>query len=122
MNIPADNLDEGSATVGATTDVLTAYRLINEAGGMVIAAHANSSNGVAMRGFPLGGQTKISYTPTTKNRRQSKMFGINSKKTLFSVELEGNNVITYFDPDNLRGLSSGHKSQIRAFIDEIKKR
>ncbi len=29
---------------------------------MVIAAHANSSNGVAMRGFPFGGQTKIAYT------------------------------------------------------------
>jgi hypothetical protein len=62
MNIPADQLDAGSATVGATSDVLTAYRMIDEAGGLVIAAHANSSNGVAMRGFPLGGQTKIAYT------------------------------------------------------------
>jgi hypothetical protein len=62
LNIPAEHLDEGSATVGATTDVLTAYQVINEAGGLVIAAHANSSNGVAMRGFPIGGQTKIAYT------------------------------------------------------------
>jgi hypothetical protein len=62
LNIPTDQLDLGSATVGATTDVLTAYRIINEAGGIVIAAHANSSNGVAMRGFPIGGQTKIAYT------------------------------------------------------------
>lgn len=62
LNIPKDQLDNGSATVGATTDVLTAYRKIDEAGGLAIAAHANSSNGVAMRGFPLGGQTKISYT------------------------------------------------------------
>ena len=62
LNIPTDQLDLGSATVGATSDVLTAYRLINEAGGLVIAAHANSSNGVAMRGFPIGGQTKIAYT------------------------------------------------------------
>jgi PHP family Zn ribbon phosphoesterase len=62
LNIPADQLDDGSATVGATSDVLTAYRLIDEAGGLVIAAHANSSNGVAMRGFPIGGQTKIAYT------------------------------------------------------------
>lgn len=62
LNIPADQLDLGSATVGATTDVLTAYRLIAEAGGLVIAAHANSNNGVAMRGFPIGGQTKIAYT------------------------------------------------------------
>jgi hypothetical protein len=62
LNIPADELDKGSSTVGATSDVLTAYRLINQAGGLAIAAHANSSNGVAMRGFPFGGQTKISYT------------------------------------------------------------
>jgi hypothetical protein len=62
LNIPADQLDDGSATVGATSDVLTAYRLIDEAGGLVIAAHANSNNGVAMRGFPIGGQTKIAYT------------------------------------------------------------
>ncbi len=62
LNIPAEKLDEGSATVGATSDVLTAYRAIEEAGGLVIAAHANSSNGVAMRGFPFGGQTKIAYT------------------------------------------------------------
>lgn len=62
LNIPPDQLDEGSATVGATTDVLSAYRLLDEAGALVIAAHANSSNGVAMRGFPLGGQTKIAYT------------------------------------------------------------
>jgi len=62
LNIPSVQLDDGSATVGATTDVLTAYRLINESGGLVIAAHANSSNGVAMRGFTFGGQTKIAYT------------------------------------------------------------
>jgi hypothetical protein len=62
LNIPTDQLDLGSATVGATTDVLTAYRIIDEAGGIVIAAHANSNNGVAMRGFPIGGQTKIAYT------------------------------------------------------------
>lgn len=62
LNIPPDKLDDGPDTVGATTDVLTAYRLINEAGGLVIAAHANSSNGVAMRGFTFGGQTRIAYT------------------------------------------------------------
>ncbi len=62
LNIPTDQLDLGSATVGATTDVLTVYRMIDEAGGIVIAAHANSNNGVAMRGFPIGGQTKIAYT------------------------------------------------------------
>jgi hypothetical protein len=62
LKIPTDQLDLGSATVGATSDVLTVYRKIDEAGGIVIAAHANSSNGVAMRGFPIGGQTKIAYT------------------------------------------------------------
>jgi hypothetical protein len=62
LNIPSDQLDEGSATVGASIDVLTAYRLIDESGGLVVAAHANSSNGVAMRGFAFGGQTKIAYT------------------------------------------------------------
>jgi hypothetical protein len=62
LNIPTDQLDLGSATVGATSDVLTAYRMIDEAGGIVIAAHANSNNGIAMRGFPIGGQTKIAYT------------------------------------------------------------
>jgi hypothetical protein len=62
LNIPTEQLDLGSATVGATTDVLTAYQMIDDAGGIVIAAHANSNNGVAMRGFPIGGQTKIAYT------------------------------------------------------------
>lgn len=62
LNIPAEQLDEGSPTVGATSDVLTVYRTVAEAGGLVIAAHANSSNGVAMRGFPIGGQTRIAYT------------------------------------------------------------
>jgi hypothetical protein len=62
LNIPSDALDDGSSTVGATADVLTAYRAINQAGGIAIAAHANSTNGVAMRGFGFGGQTKIAYT------------------------------------------------------------
>ncbi|WP_420627846.1 RNA-binding domain-containing protein [Candidatus Leptofilum sp.] len=62
LRVPLDSLSQGSATVGATADVLTAYRVINEAGGIVIAAHANSSNGVAMRGLDFGGQTRIAYT------------------------------------------------------------
>jgi len=62
LNIPTEKLDEGAVAVGASSDVLTAYSLIRQAGGLVIAAHANSSNGVAMRGFPFGGQTKIAYT------------------------------------------------------------
>jgi PHP family Zn ribbon phosphoesterase len=62
LRIPTDQLDDGSVTVGASSDVLTAYRQIDLAGGLVIAAHANSTNGVAMRGFAFGGQTKIAYT------------------------------------------------------------
>ena len=62
LNVPADRLDQGSTEVGATTDVLTAYKIIRQAGGIVIAAHANSTHGVAMRDFPFGGQTKIAYT------------------------------------------------------------
>src|SRR3990172_5237372 len=62
LRVPGEALDSGSSNVGATSDVLSAYRLINEAGGLAIAAHANSSNGVAMRGFNFGGQTKIAYT------------------------------------------------------------
>ncbi len=62
LRVPEDVLDEGTSNVGASSDVLTAYRVINEAGGIVIAAHANSTHGVAMRGFDFGGQTKIAYT------------------------------------------------------------
>ncbi|MEM7348931.1 MAG: ATP-binding protein, partial [Chloroflexota bacterium] len=62
LNIPSHLLDEGSTEVGATVDVITAYRIINEAGGLVIAAHANSAHGVAMQGFDFGGQTKIAFT------------------------------------------------------------
>jgi hypothetical protein len=62
LNVPAQALQEGSSIVGATSDVLTAYRVIDEAGGIVIGAHANSGNGVAMRGIDFGGQTRIAYT------------------------------------------------------------
>jgi hypothetical protein len=62
LNIPADKLDLGATECGATEDVLTAYQLIDEAGGIAIAAHVNSSHGVAMRGLDFGGQTKIAYT------------------------------------------------------------
>ena len=62
LNVPAEKLDQGATECGATSDVLTAYRLIDEAGGLAIAAHVNSSHGVAMRGLDFGGQTKIAYT------------------------------------------------------------
>jgi hypothetical protein len=90
LNIPSDQLDNGSVTVGASSDVLTAYRAINEAGGLVVAAHANANNGVAMRGFSFGGQTKIAYTQDVnlhalevtdldKGRRSTKSFFSGSK-------------------------------------------
>lgn len=62
LRIPPEKLDLGSTETGASTDVLTAYKVIHDAGGLVIAAHANSTHGVAMRDFPFGGQTKIAYT------------------------------------------------------------
>lgn len=62
MNIPQDKLDIGDTEVGATVDVLTAYQLIADAGGIVIAAHANSSHGVALQGIRFGGQTRIAFT------------------------------------------------------------
>lgn len=86
MHVPAEKLDVGSGEVGATSDVLTAYRLIDEGGGLAIAAHANSSHGVAMPGFDFGGQTRIAYTQdenlhalevtdlTSKSRRRTQMF------------------------------------------------
>lgn len=62
LRVPEEKLDVGSTETGASTDVLTAYKIIRESGGLVIAAHANSTHGVAMRDFPFGGQTKIAYT------------------------------------------------------------
>jgi Schlafen, AlbA_2 len=62
LNVPANKLDEGATEVGASADVLSAYRLIDEAGGLAIAAHANSSHGVVLQGLDFGGQTRIAYT------------------------------------------------------------
>jgi PHP family Zn ribbon phosphoesterase len=62
MDIPEDRLDLGSGEVGATTDVLSAYEILHEAGALVIPAHVNSTNGVAMQHLPFGGQTKIAFT------------------------------------------------------------
>ena len=63
LNIPDEKLELGSSEVGSTSDVLNCYNEIAEAGGLVIAAHANSSHGVAMQGWDfVGGQTRIAYT------------------------------------------------------------
>lgn len=62
LGVPMERITDGSTEVGPTTDVLTAYRLIREAGGLVIAAHANSTHGVALQGMSFGGQTRIAFT------------------------------------------------------------
>ena len=62
LRVPPHVLDDGSSEVGASSDVLTAYEVINEHGGIVIAPHANSTHGVADRRRDIGGQTRIAYT------------------------------------------------------------
>src|SRR5690606_28606292 len=62
MGIPPSRLDGGTGEVGATVDVLAVYRQMREAGAIVIAAHANSTHGVALQGLNFGGQTKIAFT------------------------------------------------------------
>ena len=62
LNVPYDALDRGDPAAGSTVDVLSAYRMIAEAGGLCIAAHANANHGVAMKGIDFGGQTRIAYT------------------------------------------------------------
>lgn len=62
LNVPPDVLETGDPAAGATADVLEAYSVIEEAGGLAIAAHANAAHGVAMRGLSFGGQTRIAYT------------------------------------------------------------
>jgi hypothetical protein len=60
LGVPEDRFGRGE--VGATTDVLAAYRLLDQHGALVIGAHVNSANGIAMQGLRFGGQTKIAYT------------------------------------------------------------
>lgn len=62
LKVPGQALDLGLSEAGATSDVLTAYRMISDGGGLAIAAHANSTNGVSMRDMDFGGQTRIAYT------------------------------------------------------------
>jgi len=62
LHVPLAALDRGETEVGSTSDVLTAYETMAEAGALVIAAHANSTHGVAMFGMNFGGQTRIAYT------------------------------------------------------------
>jgi len=91
LGVPVTSLELGDMEVGATTDVISAYRIMAEAGALVIAAHANSSAGVAMIGLGFGGQTRIAYTQDpnlhalevtdleTKRRRTTASFFSGSK-------------------------------------------
>jgi len=82
----------GSGEVGATSDVLKAYEILDEHGAIVIGAHVNSSHGVAMQGLSFGGQTKIAYTQDehlaalevtdlSSSSRRSTAFFFNGSKT-----------------------------------------
>ncbi|MFP3853181.1 MAG: RNA-binding domain-containing protein [Anaerolineales bacterium] len=133
LNIPPEELDKGSSTVGATSDVLTAYRMINEAGGLVIAAHANSSNGVAMRGFPFGGQTKIAYTQDPnlhalevtdldrKGRRSTAAFFSGTKpeypRRMHCIQGSDAHRLR-MDPNNKKNLGVGDRAT-RVLLDEV---
>lgn len=62
LNVSPEALEKGDPATGATADVLEAYQIIHDAGGIAIAAHANAAHGVAMKGLNFGGQTRIAYT------------------------------------------------------------
>lgn len=62
LRVPYEAIERGLTEVGASADVLTAYRAIRDAGGLVIAAHVNAAHGVAMWNLDFGGQTRIAYT------------------------------------------------------------
>lgn len=133
LNVPSEQLDKGSATVGATSDVLTAYQQINAAGGLAIAAHANSTNGVAMRGFNFGGQTKIAYTQDEnlhalevtdleqKGRRTTASFFNGSKpeypRRMHCLQGSDAHRLTR-DPKNAKNLGIGDRAT-DVFLDEV---
>lgn len=62
LRVPFEAIERGLTEVGASADVLTAYRMIRNEGGIVIAAHVNAAHGVAMFKIDFGGQTRIAYT------------------------------------------------------------
>jgi len=133
LNIHSEQLDEGSSTVGATADVLTAYRVIDDAGGLVIAAHANSTNGVAMKGFRFGGQTKIAYTQdphlhalevtdlNQKGRRTTKSFfsGTKPEYPRRMHCIQGSDAHRLFtDQNNKKNLGIGDRTT-EVLLDEV---
>jgi len=62
LGLSEAQMDAGSALVENTADVLTAYEIIDEFGGLAIPAHANVARGVAMQAVRYGEQTRIAYT------------------------------------------------------------
>lgn len=127
LNVPLDALDEGATEVGATSDVLTAYRVMAESGALVIAAHANSSNGVAMFGFGFGGQTKIAYTQdpnlhalevtdleSTKKRRTASFF--NGSKPEYPRRMH---CIQGSDANRVRGLPNSRNLGVGERATEV---
>jgi len=124
LKVPTEKLDIGSTETGASTDVLSAYRLIHEAGGLVIAAHANSTHGVAMRDFPFGGQTKIAYTQDPnldalevtdlEGRRYSTARFFNGSKTEYARRMhciQGSDAHRLTgDPKNIKRLGIGERA------------
>lgn len=62
LNVPREAIDEGLPNVGASADVLTCYEVVNAAGGMIIAAHVNSTNGIANRSISFDEQMRIEYS------------------------------------------------------------
>jgi len=62
LGLSEAQMDAGSAQVANTADVLTAYEIIDEFGGLVIPAHVDTAHGVAMQSARYGEQTRIAYT------------------------------------------------------------
>jgi hypothetical protein len=133
LNIPGDQLDKGSSTVGATSDVLQAYHAIANTGGLAIAAHANSTNGVAMRGFAFGGQTKIAFTQDpnlaalevtdldTKGRRSTAAFfsGIKPEYPRRMHCIQGSDAHRLrTDPNNKKNLGIGDRAT-EVLLEEV---
>jgi hypothetical protein len=66
LGVKQSALANGDPISGSTADVLDAYGAINRGGGICIAAHVNSNNGVMMLDKNWGGQTRIAYTQDLK--------------------------------------------------------
>jgi hypothetical protein len=134
LRVPGEVLDHGLTEAGATSDVLTAYQLIDQAGGIAIAAHANSSSGVAMRNMNLGGQTRIAFTQDAhlsaieftdldKGPRRSTAFMFSGTKAeyprrMFAIQgSDAHRVIG--DPSNPKRLGVGDRATEMQLGDEV---